>query len=188
MAVDTRTKILNGAIQSFNKYGLKLTMDDVAEEISISKKTIYKEFTGKEELFEVMVDYVFDGIKERENEILSMEGIETIDRIRLLLSAMPGNLRNIKFQDMDALKDKYPKIYKKIQNRLETGWESAFELLELGKKEGVIRENADLMLFKTMMDASLEKLFEKNTIRRNKKTYNDILNEVVDVLLTGIAV
>ena len=70
MMTEIREKILKGTIQVFNKKGLKLTMDDVADELKISKKTIYKEFSSKDEIFETMVDYVFDNIKIREKEIL----------------------------------------------------------------------------------------------------------------------
>ena len=56
MLTEIREKILKGTIQVFNKKGLKLTMDDVADELKISKKTIYKEFSGKDEIFETMVD------------------------------------------------------------------------------------------------------------------------------------
>ena len=48
MINETKEKILKGTIQVFNKKGLKLTMDDVADELKISKKTIYKEFASKE--------------------------------------------------------------------------------------------------------------------------------------------
>ena len=65
---EIREKILLGIIQVFNKKGLKFTMDDVADELKISKKTIYKEFSSKDEIFETMVDYVFDNIKIREKE------------------------------------------------------------------------------------------------------------------------
>ena len=91
MLTETREKILKGTIQVFNKKGLKLTMDDVAEELKISKKTIYKEFKSKDEIFDSMVDYVFDNIKAREQEILESEEYSTLDKIRLLLSAMPAS-------------------------------------------------------------------------------------------------
>ena len=122
MLTETREKILKGTIQVFNKKGLKLTMDDVAEELKISKKTIYKEFKSKDEIFDSMVDYVFDNIKAREQEILESEEYSTLDKIRLLLSAMPASYRNINFQELYPLSDKYPKVYKKLQRRLETGW------------------------------------------------------------------
>ena len=186
MMTEIREKILKGTIQVFNKKGLKLTMDDVADELKISKKTIYKEFSGKDEIFETMVDYVFDNIKVREKEILNSGEYSTIEKIRLFLSAMPESYRNINFQELYPLKDKYPKVYKKLQKRLETGWEPAFKLLEQGKQEGIIREDADLKIFKIMMEASLERFFEKDVMKGSGRKYNDYLNEVVDVLLIGI--
>ena len=186
MMTEIREKILKGTIQVFNKKGLKLTMDDVADELKISKKTIYKEFSSKDEIFETMVDYVFDNIKKREKEILNSNEYSIIEKIRLFLSAMPESYRNINFQELHPLKDKYPKVYKKLQKRLETGWEPAFKLLEQGKQEGIIREDADLKIFKIMMEASLERFFEKDVMKGSGRKYNDYLNEVVDILLIGI--
>ena len=183
---EIREKILIGTIQVFNKKGLKLTMDDVADELKISKKTIYKEFTSKEEMFETMADYVFDNIKVREEEILSSPGYTTAEKIRILLSAMPEGYRNINFQELYPLSDKYPKVYKKLQRRLETGWEPTFRLLEQGKEEGLIRPDADFKIFKIMMEATLERFFQQDVMKGSGKKYNDYLNEVVDILLNGI--
>lgn len=186
MLTEIREKILKGTIQVFNKKGLKLTMDDVADELKISKKTIYKEFSSKDEIFETMVDYVFDNIKVREKEILDSKDYSTLEKIRLFLSAMPESYRNINFQELHPLKEKYPKVYKKLQKRMETGWEPTFMLLEQGKKEGLIREDADLKIFKIMMEASLERFFEKDVMKGSGRKYNDYLNEIVDILLNGI--
>ena len=186
MLTETREKILKGTIQVFNKKGLKLTMDDVAEELKISKKTIYKEFKSKDEIFDSMVDYVFDNIKAREQEILESEEYSTLDKIRLLLSAMPASYRNINFQELYPLSDKYPKVYKKLQRRLETGWEPTFRLLEQGKEEGLIRQDADFKIFKIMMEATLERFFQQDVMKGSGTKYNDYLNEVVDILLNGI--
>ena len=186
MLTEIREMILKGTIQVFNKKGLKLTMDDVADELKISKKTIYKEFSSKDEIFETMVDYVFDNIKVREKEILDSKEYSTLEKIRLFLSAMPESYRNINFQELHPLKERYPKVYKKLQKRMETGWEPTFMLLEQGKKEGLIREDADLKIFKIMMEASLERFFEKDVMKGSGRKYNDYLNEVVDILLNGI--
>jgi len=58
--------------------------------------------------------------------------------------------------------------------------------MEQGKEEGIIRKDADLKIFKMMMEASLERFFEKDVMKGGHKKYNDYLNEVVDILLTGI--
>ena len=83
---DLRNKILSNTIKVFNKKGLKLTMDDIAEQMGISKKTIYKYFDSKEDIFDQIVDYIFDGIKDREKEILNEEGLTIEERTRRQVS------------------------------------------------------------------------------------------------------
>lgn len=183
---DLKNRILANTIKVFNKKGLKLTMDDVAEQMGISKKTIYKCFESKEDIFDKIVDYIFDGIKTREKEILEEEGLTVEERTRKLLSAFPESFTTIDFAKLGDLKDKYPKIYKKMTKRLESGWEPTMELLEQGKREGVYRSDADFTIFKIMMDASIAKLFEADTIRKTKIRYVDCLNQIVDILLLGI--
>ena len=61
-ANELKESILRGTIQVFNKKGLKFTMDDIARELSISKKTIYTVFTDKGALVLQMVDYIFDSM------------------------------------------------------------------------------------------------------------------------------
>ena len=185
---ELRKKILESTITVFNRKGLKLTMSDIAKEISISKKTIYKEFESKDELFDEMVDYIFDTIKEKEAEIAGNKKLGTIERLRALLGAMPENYQGLNFQDLHPLKEKFPEVYKKIENRLETGWETTIDLIEQGKKEGVIRKDADVRFVKVMLEASIEKMLSDDMLERNNIKYVDALNAVVDILVDGIAV
>ena len=53
--MDNKEKILEATIKVFNRKGLKFTMDDIASELSMSKKTIYTVFRDKESLFYQMV-------------------------------------------------------------------------------------------------------------------------------------
>lgn len=186
MDQNIRTDILKNTIKVFNKKGLKLTMDDVAGYMGISKKTIYKCYDSKEEIFGEIVDYIFDDIKRKEKEILEKEGLTLEQRTRMLLAAFPERFTEIDFTKLGDLKDKYPKIYRKLTKRLESGWEPAIALLEQGKREGLYRKDADLTIFKIMMDASVARFFETDTLRKAHIAYVDALNQVVDILLTGI--
>ena len=46
--MDLRENILQGTLEVFNSKGLKFTMDDIAKNRKISKKTIYKVFHDKD--------------------------------------------------------------------------------------------------------------------------------------------
>ena len=185
---DLRSRILDATIIVFDRRGIKLTMADIATEMSISKKTIYKEFERKDELFDAMVDHVFDSIKEREQEIADDPDADTVEKLRKLLGAMPEKYQGINYQELAPLKEKHPKVYKKIVKRLETGWEATIALLEKGKSEGVIREDADVALIKVMLEATIERLISGDVLRKRKIKYVDALNQVVDIIVDGIAV
>ncbi len=186
MAQDQKLDILKSTIRVFNKKGLKLTMDDIAEYMGISKKTIYKHYDSKEAIFDQIVDYIFDGIKRREKEILEEEGLTLEQRTRKLLAAFPESYTEIDFTKLGDLKEKYPKIYRKLTRRLESGWEPTMALLEQGKEEGLYRQDANFTIFKIMMDASVARFFETDTLKKSRIGYVDALNQVVDILLTGI--
>lgn len=71
--------ILDATLRVFDQKGLKFTMDDLAKELSISKKTIYTVYDDKEALFLAMVDYIFDSIKESEQMILTDPSLSVVE-------------------------------------------------------------------------------------------------------------
>lgn len=180
-------RILQGTIQAFRQKGLKFTMDDIARIQEISKKTIYQVFPDKETLFLAMVDYLFDRIKESEREVMENDSLSTVEKIRAILSVMPEGYREIDFRQLYILKDKYPETYRQVEKRLETGWENSIALLEQGMAEGVIRR-VNIPLLKMMLEASLEQFFQRDVLLQNRISYAEALDEVVTILVDGIAV
>lgn len=185
--MELRETILHGTIKAFNEKGLKFTMDDIASILSISKKTIYTVFSDKEQLFLSMVDYMFDNIKISEQQVLEDDSLNTLEKIRRILGVMPDSYKEIDFRQLYLLKDKYPKIYEQVEIRLETGWETTIALIEQGMAEGVIRK-IQVPIVKMMMEAALEQFFQRDILIQNQMSYADALNEVVDILVDGIAV
>ncbi len=182
---ELREKILMSTMEVFNNKGLKFTMDDIAKNISISKKTIYKVFNDKEEMFLELVDYLFDGIKDAEMQVADDPSLSTLDKIRKILGVMPNSYMDIDFRQLYMLRDKYPKIYEKVEERLENGWELTISLIEQGMKEGVVRP-VKIPVLKMMFEASLEQFFRRDVLISNKMTYQDGLAEVVDIIIDGI--
>ena len=182
---ELREKILVSTMEVFNNKGLKFTMDDIAKNISISKKTIYKVFNDKEEMFLELVDYLFDGIKDAEMQVANDPSLSTLDKIRKILGVMPNSYMDIDFRQLYMLRDKYPKIYEKVEERLENGWELTISLIEQGMKEGVVRP-VKIPVLKMMFEASLEQFFRRDVLISNKMTYQDGLAEVVDIIIDGI--
>ena len=168
--MELRESILEGTLKAFNQKGLKFTMDDLAGILGMSKKTIYTVFRDKESLFLAMVDYLFDSIKESERQVLGV---------------LPESYREVDFRQLYLLREKYPNIYKHVEERLETGWETTISLLEQGMKEGVIRP-VKIPIVKMMLEAALEQFFQRDILISNGISYQDGLDEVVTILVQGI--
>lgn len=185
--MEARERILEGTVAVFNQKGLKFTMDDLAKHLEMSKKTIYMVFRDKEQLFLEMVDYLFDQIKESEQQILNDETLDTKGKIRQILGVLPESYKEIDFGQLYLLKEKYPTTYQRVEMRLETGWERTIELLEQGMREGVVRP-VRLPIVKMMFEAVLEQFFQRDVLVRNHIAYADALEEVVSILLDGIVI
>ena len=185
--MDNKERILEATIKVFNEKGLKFTMDDIAEELSMSKKTIYTVFDNKEAMFFCMVDYSFDKIKEQKNKVLSDDTLTTVEKLRGVLKVLPESYKDIDLSNLYQLKDKYPTTYLKVEEQLESGWEGVIRLMEQGMRENVIRP-INPHIVKTMMEATIEQFFQRDVLVINGISYNEALEEVVDILVDGILV
>ncbi len=182
-----KERILEATIRVFNEKGLKFTMDDIASEVSMSKKTIYVLFKDKQTMFIEMVDFCFDRIKDSEREVMENENLSTLEKIRGILGVLPEGYGDINFSLLYELRDKYPEIYHHVELRLETGWENTIGLIQQGMKEGVIRD-IKISVLKTMFEATIEQFFRRDVLITNNICYADALKEVVDILVDGIRV
>lgn len=183
-----RNEIMNACVVLYNEKGLKFTMDDISKYCHISKKTMYLLFDDKEDLFLDMVDFVFDRVKESEKKAIEDDSLSTVEKIRKVLGVLPEGYTEIDFAELYLLKEKYPKIYAQLEERLETGWETTIALIEKGQEEGVIKKNIHVPLVKMMFESSLEKFFQRDVLKKNKISYKAALDEVVNIIVDGIVV
>lgn len=185
--MELKETILQGTIKVYSQKGLKFTMDDVAKALGMSKKTIYTVFRDKESLFLTMVDYMFDSIKQEEQAVVEDASLNTVEKIRKIMGVLPEGYKDLDFRQLYLLRDKYPKIYRQVELRLETGWETTISLMEQGMREGVIRE-VPIPIVKVMLEASLEQFFRRDVLLQNQISFQAALDAVVDILVNGISV
>lgn len=185
--MDLKEKILDAAIEEFQEKGLKLTMDDIAKHLKVSKKTIYSEYRSKDEVLMALADYSFREIKKGEREILANENLSIIEKIRDIVIVLPKRYQNLDLKKLYQLSDKYPKVYKKVANYLETDWDATIYLLEKGIRLGVLRP-ISIPIFKAMVESTIQHFFRSNILVENNIDYNAALKEMIDILLEGIRI
>jgi len=124
----------------YNKYGIKsITMDDVARELSISKKTLYQFVTDKDDLVGKYIDYQ---IELRQEEICKcfkseLNAIEELFSISLFMNKMMREQNPATDYD---LKKYYPNHYQTVVKiRRERMFSYLLINLRKGKEEGLYR-------------------------------------------------
>lgn len=137
-----KEKIINKAKEMFLRLGFKsITMDDIASEIGISKKTIYKYFSNKDILIENTIELAFSEVQEIiiKIENLNLNAIEeNFEMKRMFREMFKGSDTSPLYQ----LKKHYLEIYEKVLTVQSEILIVCFRKnIIKGIKEGLYREN-----------------------------------------------
>ena len=133
-------EIILRTLDLFMRYGIRsITMDDVAREMGISKKTIYRYFDNKADLVHKCVTLVHDTIKSRMEEIhrSAKNAIdELFDIDRVVREIMENHNPGVRFQ----LRKYYPKTHNEVfYGRKKLILKMIAENIENGKRDGLYR-------------------------------------------------
>lgn len=142
-----KEKIIQTTTELFLNLGFKsVTMDDIAEKMAISKKTIYTHFSNKTALVEATTLYIFDKISAiiQEIEDRSPNPIEETFEIKEVISHyLKGEKTSPEYQ----LKKYYPKIYAKLDVLKKGIINTCFkESMQRGIAEGYFRNDLNIDL------------------------------------------
>ncbi len=143
-----RDKIIEKAGNLFLNLGFKsVTMDDIANELGISKKTLYKYFNNKHSLVEQtafsMHDSCFCSI-----ETIAQKGFNAIKENFENKRMFSEMFKNSSSSPIYQLKKYYPKVYKNMKKEEIVLFSDCFKQnLEKGIKQGLYRNDFDVELY-----------------------------------------
>lgn len=140
-----KDKIINKAKEMFLRLGFKsITMDDIACEMCISKKTIYKYFSNKDILIEESIQMVHKEIHETIDKIVAQNfnAIEENFEIKRMFREM---FKSAESSPIYQLKKHYPEVYAKaLSSQIEVCEKCFRDNILKGINEGLYRENLDI--------------------------------------------
>ncbi len=139
---EKKIHILKNVGNLYLKFGIRgVTMDDVANEFGISKKTLYQYFNDKEDLVAQVIDYYL------ENPIFKLnseDSVNTIDRYFALRQHVAKMIKHFNNNLEFELKKTYPELFKKVHKfKRERIYNDTLESIHDGIKEGLVRPDID---------------------------------------------
>lgn len=142
-------EIIPRAFEYFMQYGFKtFTMDDLAHNLGISKKTLYEQFASKQVLVDACLDYALEMSCKRTELFLAGEG-SVIENIFMGQKEIENFFNMKSGRPLWELKRYFPKTYERMDVASAKS-DALFidQLIEKGLKEGFFRENINIKFYK----------------------------------------
>ena len=180
-----RQKCIDCAIQLCSSQGLDFTMSQLAAQLGMSKKTLYVLFDSKEALLLAVVDTMFDAVKADEAKILARQDLSLAEKVRQLVVVLPDSYKNLDWSRLQGVEEKYPAVYGRIRQRLESEWEPTLELLRQGMEQGELRPFQPGLL-RAVVEGAMEHFLSSDALQREGIGYVQALDGMMDLLMEGI--
>lgn len=178
-----RDQIQAQAMALFRANGLHFTMQQLAQALHVSKKTLYTVYPGKEALLMDLVDTAFAAIHRRKRQLIDGPGTVP-QRVRAVIVALPDDYAALDLRQLAALDEKYPAVAARVRRHLETGWEPTLALLAQGVAEGSLRP-VNLAVLRQMVTGAIEQLLARPDAAP-ALAYPAALAAMIDILMNGI--
>ncbi len=185
---DELKNILSKVRELYNKYGIKsITMDDVATELGISKKTIYQYVTDKDDLVGKFVENEISMLQEEICKCFKTEynAIEELFEISIFMNKLIRDQNPTTDHD---LKKYYPNHYQKmVKIRREEILKYIFENLRKGKAEGLYRDEVDSEIIARLYISRVESIHLNDLFSVEEFTSLKLFIELLSYHIRGIA-
>src|SRR5215472_18729076 len=113
-----RHRIVEAARAHFFSHGFRsVTMDDLADELGISKKTIYAHFPGKFDLLEAVLADKLTGVEVTLKQVTRAHPNDFSATLRELLAGTRRELDEIKPPFVRDMRQKAPEVFKLVERR-----------------------------------------------------------------------
>ena len=180
--------IVSEVLGYFLKYGVKnFTMDDIAEKLGMSKKTLYLLFTNKENLLFETVDELWKNFLV---EVQVINEVEELNPLQKIIKIYTFSIKTIKSIDpvfIQSLQKYQNKVMKSfLSNREHFSKGIIKPLLIEAEEKGLIEANLDINFFIEVNFENVDKrIWYEKIIRQHSET--EIVNYLITYRLKGIA-
>ncbi len=180
--------ILTRIAHVFMRLGMRsVTMDDVARELKVSKKTIYKYVKDKEDLIAqalqhhlLQEEWMFADISGRSQNAIE-EMVQIIKNVMVMLQQIHPSIH----YDMEKY---YPKAWDVLQEHKEKNiYGNILSNLNRGIKEGYYRDNLNPDIIARMYAISADRVFDGTVFPITEYKFTEVYLEYVRYHIRGIA-
>ncbi len=181
-----KEKIANYSKELFFKSGFyKITMDEIACGLRISKKTIYKYFPSKKYLLEFVLKSFMKGTKSRILKNIS-EQENAIMKIKALTEIIAELSLKLNQKMLYDLQKHMPELWEEVENfrgeLIRNIWE---DIINQGKEEGFIIDKPNDIII-TVIISAIRSIINPTFLLHHNYSMNEAFKITFDMLIQGL--
>jgi AcrR family transcriptional regulator len=180
-----REKIIRFAQEYYMREGFyKTSMDTLAAELKMSKKTIYKYFPSKDILVEEVVGDLMMQVQTALNQ-LTAQKTDAVTKLKMLHEILGKTITRFSEKWLNDMRIHAPELWQKVDEfRTRRMFIALSGIFEQGKKEGLFLDKPNEILV-TIFTASLRAIVNPEFLYHNKFSYRDAVVITFDILFNG---
>jgi len=183
-----RLQILRRAQEEFFAHGFsKVTTDDLAAMLGISKKTLYQHFDSKEQILRESLYLMRDEIVAAIDGFVSDPGLGFMEKFRGILGAVGMRMARVRRPYFDDIRKKAPELWAEIEAfRRERILLMMTRLIREGSERGELRKDVEPEIFMMMFFAIVQNVITPEVLAEVPFSASAVFESFITVMLTGI--
>jgi len=182
-----REKILNKATDLFLSLGFKsVTMDDLAHEMGISKKTIYSHFDNKTKLVEACTLELFNTVSQGIDAICSLQK-NPIEELYEIKKFAMKHLKDEKASPQFQLQKYYPKIHQTLRmKQFELMQNCVVDNVKRGIDMGIYRSSLNINFIARIYFSGVTSIKDQTLFPEDEFPQSRLMDDYLEYHLRGI--
>jgi AcrR family transcriptional regulator len=181
-------RIIQAAGQLFFSRGFaKVTVDEIAAALGISKKTLYQHFGSKDELLRAVVRALINDAAASVERLINDDGIDFIDKLTGLMRLITTRVSLISRPFADDMQKYAPELWQEVQEFRHRKVMANFgKLIRRGQALGLFRKDVDPQLLTVIYAATIQGVVNPQTLAQVPYTAAELFQAVGKTMFIGI--
>jgi AcrR family transcriptional regulator len=185
---EIKERILSQAEQLFIQFGYsKVTMDEIAASVGISKKTLYKFFPGKEALVKEMITTLKCAVDDHIDAVWTNDKMDFMDKLKSVMNFIGKQTSKLHGPLLEDLHRNVPEIWEEIHDFRRANAVKRFtEFVNVGIEKGVFRKDIDRQLIILFYLHAIQGMINPETLSQMPYSANQIFDSIIRIIFEGI--
>jgi AcrR family transcriptional regulator len=181
-----RQRILEAASRRFMEMGIsKVTLDEIAEELRMSKKTMYRYFPSKDDLLRNIIHERIKRNSQRLTDIMT-SGKPLAEKLQEIFAFVGREFSGVSRQFVVDLRRLSPALWEEAEEfRRKTIVSNVRKMIEQAKQEGMIRNELNVDLFVLLFVSAVENILTPQTLADQPFSALQAIQGILNIMFEG---